>query len=423
MKNPRRVVITGLGVVSPIGTGKDAFWGSLIAGQSGVDWIASFDASAYPCKVAAEVRGFQPSDFMTTRTVRMVGRFSQLALASVRLAVEDANLPNRSVAEGQRVGVCFGTATSGLGDIGEDNHRSFLATGSRLLNPLAMLQFSTHAATSNIARELSISGPSTSIASGCATGLDTVLWGTSQIRRGVLDIAIVGASEAPISEFIFSLFCAGNFLSTWQGSPEQASRPYDFLRSGLVLGEAAATLILENYEHAVARGANIYCEVLGIGSASEGGFAGQIKDIYRQGLEGAMSTAFTDASILPTNVDHINSHGNSTKNDDAAETAAYKSIFGGHAYNISITSIKGAIGQPLAAGGVLQLATSALSIAHQEVPPTLNQQVGDPDCDLDYVPNRSRKSRIRYALAHSHSLGGVVPGTHTAVLLSTPNIG
>src|SRR3990170_8829251 len=270
MKSKRRVVITGLGVVAPNGIGKDAFWENLIAGKSAVDWITSFDTTPYPCKVAAEVRDFDPTDFMSARTARNLSRCTHLAMAASHLAVADAGLKTPLPRRGERAGVCFGTSANGTGDIGENNHRNFLTTGTANLNPLAMLEIPAHAATSHIARALSIIGPSTSIASGCATGLDTVLWGTSEITRGQLDLAIVGASDAPVTEFIFSLFCAGKFLATWQESPRLASRPYDLLRSGLVLAEGSAALVLEDFDHAVARGADIYAEIAGTGNSSEG---------------------------------------------------------------------------------------------------------------------------------------------------------
>jgi 3-oxoacyl-[acyl-carrier-protein] synthase II len=419
-RKSRRVVITGLGVIAPNGIGRQAFWRGLLSGNSAVRPIGAFDPSPYPCKVAAEVRDFEASDFLPPRLYKGLGRFTQFAIASAVMAVEDAGIRPGVTKRGDRVGVCFGTAASGMGDIGERSYKTFMSRGAQRLSPFASLEFSAHAAASHIASILSVSGPSTSITSGCATGLDTVHWGASLIRSGQLDTAIVGASDAPLTEFIFSLFCAGEFLSTWQGPAESASRPYDLHRSGLVLGEGAGALVLEDLDSAQSRGARIYCEIGGVGAASEGGFTGRPRDIYQQGLEHAIADSLTNARLRRFEVDHIHSHGNSTRNDDAAETAAYKSLFGEHAYRLSITSIKGAIGQPLAAGGILQLASLALALFTQQIPPTINRDVPDPECDLDYVPRSSRIARIRCALAHSHSLGGVLPGTHTAVLVLAP---
>lgn len=416
-RNSRRVVITGLGVVAPNGIGKDAFWENLIAGKSATDYISAFDPSPYPCQIAAEVRGFTPADFMSTRTARMLSRFSQFAVAAARLATDDALVDGTLAKARTRAGVCFGTSASGTGDVGEGNYRNFLSTGLSVLDPLAMLEYPAHAATSHVAEALSISGPSTTIASGCATGIDTAMWGVSEIRNGRLDLAVVGAAEAPITEFILGLFSAGNFLATWTGPPHLASRPYDLLRSGLVLGEGAAALILEEREHALARGVPIYGEILGTGSASEGGFDGPSRKMYECTLEQALTSALADAQVSANDIDHINAHGNSTKGDDAAETRAFRHTLAAQAYRIPITSIKGAIGQPLAAGGALQVVAVALSLQAQCVPPTVNQAVPDPECDLDYVPNNARVVRLRNVLVHSHSLGGRVPGSHAAMVI------
>jgi 3-oxoacyl-[acyl-carrier-protein] synthase II len=286
------------------------------------------------------------------------------------------------------------------------------------LDRLAALEFAAHAVTSRAARLFSITGPSTTIASGCTTGLDVIQWGHAQIASRRADMALVGASEAPLSEFIFALFAAGGFLSTWDGPPKAASRPYDLLRAGLVLAEGAGALVLEDLDHAVQRGAQIYAELIGSGGASEGGFTGSRRDIYRQGLEAALRSALADASTEPSEVDYVNAHGNSTQDDDAAETQAYKNIFGTGAFNIPISSIKSAIGQPMSAGGVLQAVATCMAVAHQRVPPTLNLQNPDPECDLDYVPNTARAVRIQTALIHAHSLGGMLPGSHTALLLA-----
>jgi 3-oxoacyl-[acyl-carrier-protein] synthase II len=420
MRASRRVVITGLGVVSPIGIGKDAFWQNLIAGKSGVDYISTFDPP-YPCQIAAEVKTFSPADFMSRRSARQLSRCSQLSLAAAQLAIADSHLQTPFTSPTNRVGVCFGTSANGTPDIGENNHRAFLKLSAAGLSPLAMLELPAHASTSHVAREFCVSGPSTTIASGCASGLDSVLWGTSLLQSGQVDIAIVGAADAPLTQFIFSLFSAGNFLATWEGPPNRASRPYDLLRSGLVLAEGSAALILEDLEHAHARGANIYAEILGTGNASEGGFRGRIADVYCQTLQLAMTKALAAADLLPEQLDHINAHGNSTQTDDAADTAAFKGLLRDHAYRISITSIKGAVGQPLAAAGVLQITAAALSIAFGCVPPTINQELRDPACDLDYVPNKSRQARLRKVLVHSHSLGGVIPGSHSAVVIGHPN--
>jgi len=421
LRRSRRVVITGLGVVAPNGIGKDAFWSALVAGKSGIDYISGFDASPHPCKVAGEIRDFDPLDFMKARMAKRLSRCSQLGVAAAHLAAEDAGLDANMAVFGARAGVCFGTSTAGSGDVGETNHKRFLSDRTAALNPLAMLEFSAHATTSHVVEALTIAGPSTTVASGCATGLDALRWGTSQIQTGHLGIAVVGAVDAPVTEFIFSLFCAGPFLTRWSGEPSKASRPYDLLRSGLVLAEASACIVLEDYDLALARNVRIYGEILGTGSCAEGAFPGKPDEVYRLGLEQVFLAAFSNAGIPLKSLDHINSHGNSTQSDDAAETAVYKKLLGERAYAVPITSIKGAVGQPLAAGGLLQVMSAALSFEREELPPTINYEVPDPLCDLDYVPNISRIARIKIAFVHSHSLGGPVPGSHAAAVLGALN--
>jgi 3-oxoacyl-[acyl-carrier-protein] synthase II len=417
LRRTRRVVITGLGVVAPNGIGKEAFWSSLLAGKSGIDYVNGFDVSRHPCKVAGEIRDFDALDFMNARTAKRLSRCSQLGVAAARLATEDAGLDANMATFGAKAGVYFGTSTAGSGDVGEINHARFLADRTSALNPLAMLEFSAHATTSHVVEALAIGGPSTTVSSGCASGLDALRWATSQIQLGQLGIAVVGAVDAPVTEFIFSLFCAGPFLTKWTGEPSKASRPYDLLRSGLVLSEASAAMILEDYDSASARNARIYGEILGTGSCAEGAFPGKPEELYRRGLEQAFLSSFGDAGISPRTLDYINAHGNSTQSDDAAETAVYKKLLGERVYSVPITSIKGAVGQPLAAGGLLQAVSVALTFEREEIPPTINYETQDPLCDLDYVPNVPRIARIRTAFVHSHSLGGPIPGSHAAAVL------
>jgi 3-oxoacyl-[acyl-carrier-protein] synthase II len=356
----RRVVITGLGVVAPNGIGKDAFWRALLTGKSAIDLITSFDASKYPSRVAGEIRNFRPTDYMPARIANSAGRFTHLAVAASVLAVRDARLPEDLGTMHPRSVLCFGTSAGGIADIGEHNLRRFISAHPFSPDRMAILEFSSHAASSHISRALSLTGSATTLASGCASGLDVVASGCLQIAAGKGDIAIVGASEVPLSEFIFSLFAAGGFLSTWSGPPSASSRPYDRLRSGLVLAEAAGAIVIEELEHAQHRGAPIYAELAGYGCASEGGLNGSRRTVYTQGLALAINAACQAAHIPPSRIDYVNAHGNSTLDDD-------------------------------------------------------------PECDLDYVPKTARSARIRTALVHAHSLGGRVPGTHTALILFHPS--
>jgi 3-oxoacyl-[acyl-carrier-protein] synthase II len=417
MKSRRRVVITGLGVVAPNGIGKDVFWQNLVAGKSAVRRITAFDPSPYPCQVAAEIDGFDPTDYMPARLARSVGRFTQLAVAAAALACRDASL-TQSFSDRYRTALCFGTSAHGTADIGEGSHRRFLSDPPHRLSPTGALEVNAHAPTSHVSQFLRISGPATTIASGCTTGLDAVEWGRLQIESRLCDIALVGATDAPLSDFLFALFAATGFLSRWDGPPASASRPYDRLRSGLVVGEAAAAVVLEELTSAQDRGAPIYAEILGFGTASEGAAIGGHREIYRRGLEAALTAACRHAGCRPFDVDYVNAHGNSTRDDDAAETAAYKSFFQDHAFKMPISSIKSSIGHPLSAGAVLQLVAVTLALRDQFIPPTINLAYPDPECNLDYVPLIARRSRLRTALLHAHSLGGPVPGSHSAMVLS-----
>ena len=418
MRRTRRVVITGLGVVAPNGIGKDAFWQNLIAGKSAVDWITAFDPTPFPCRIAAEVRNFNPTDFISLRHAKLMGRFSQFAVAAARLAFEDSRL-NVTPETAPRIGVCFGTSAQGGGDINERLHEEVAVGGPEAVTASTMLDFTAHAMTAHILSQLNISGQSSSVSSACCTSLDAVNWGLTRIRSGELAAAIVGASEAPLFATTYAGLCAGGFFTKWEGPPRQASRPYDKLRSGFVLGEGSGAVILEDMDDAVDRGATIYAEVLGMGGSAEINQHG-LRDMYKTALIRAILQTLKAAGMSPSELDHINAHGNSTVHDDQSETNAYKELFGPRAYSIPISSIKSMIGQALAAAGMFQVISTCLTIRHRIIPPTINLEYQDPSCDLDYTPNKARTARVRRALLHSHSMGGTIPGTHTAAVLAAP---
>lgn len=410
----RRAVITGLGVIAPNGIGKDAFWANLIAGHSAVDYISAFDPTPYPCKVAAEIRDFHPTDFMPKARAKTMARFSQLAIASAAIATEDAGLRPPDLLS---AALCHGTAAHGLADLGEDAHRRFLSHGWKILDGFVGLEYSGHAATAHVQGALKIGGPVVTLASACCTGIDALAWAADQIRSDQARVAIAGASEAPLSPFLLSLFAAGGYLSTWQGPPAAASRPYDLLRSGFVPAEASASLVLEDLDSALHRGATIYAEVLSHASASESAQPSH-DDGYSAALTRAIRLALDRAGLRAGDLDYICAHGNSIKLEDRAEATAHRNALGSHAYRVPVSSIKSMVGQPFAAAGVLQAVAAALAVHSGLIPPTINHEIPDPDCDLDYVPNHSRFVRIRHALLHSHSLGGHLPGTHSSMILS-----
>src|ERR1700730_17427995 len=406
MRKTRRVVITGLGVVAPNGIGKDAFWDALIAGKSGVDYITAFDPSSYPCHVAGEVKDFRPSDFISTRRVGTMGRFSQFAVAATRMGLEDANLeitPQLSA----KTAVCYGTSVAGGGDIAADAMEILLHKGPDSIDAWSALEYPPHAPSSYLAIEFQIHGPALSVSSNCCTGLDAIEMAAGHLRSGHAAVAVAGACDAPIFPLAFGAFCALGALTKRNDAPKKASRPYERLRDGIVIAEGAATLILEELDFARERGAPIYGEVLGHGSASEA--IGMRKgDLTGRRMASAISDAIRQAGLTPDVIDHVNAHGSSLPDYDICDTNAFKEAFGTHAYRIPISSIKSMIGQPISAAGTLQAAAACLSIRDQLVPPTINQEVPDPACDLDYVPNSSRTVRVRYVVVNGHSFGGSV---------------
>ena len=401
----RRVVITGLGVIAPNGIGKEQFWDSLINGKSAVDFIKAFDASPYPCKVAAEVRGFYPREFVSVRSVKTAARFSQFALAATRLALTDSKLSIGSSLASETA-ICYGTSVSGS-EVAEEASRSLWGPHKSDVKPWAALEYPSHAASSYIAIEFGITGPALSVSSNCCTGIDAIHTAASYIANGKVKVAIAGGSDAPLFPLPFAAFCALGALSARTDEPRKASRPYDLMRDGIVLGEGAATIVLEDLEVALDRGANIYAEVLGHAAASEA------MGMRKGDLEGAimastLAAAVADAHLSPSDIDHINAHGSSLPDYDVCDTNGFKKALGTHAYSIPVTSIKSMIGQPVSAAGAFQIASACLSISNQMVPPTINQEVRDPKCDLDYVPNRARNARVRNVLVNGHSFGGSV---------------
>lgn len=406
MKNSRRVVVTGLGVVAPNGIGKETFWRNLIAGKSAIDYITAFDPTPYPCHVAGEIRDFDPKEFTTSRKAKMMGRFSQFAVAATRLALEDASLKITSDIA-SKTSIFYGTSVSGGGDVAAAALEGIWREGVAGINPWAALEYPSHATSSYVAIEFGINGPALSVSSNCCTGIDAINEGFQNIRDGGSTVALVGGCDAPIFPLAFGAFCALGALSKRNDAPKKASRPYDSLRDGIVMSEGASTLVLEDLEFARARGAHLYAEVLGHASASEA--IGMRKgDLSGKRMASAILNAIHQADLTPEDIDHINAHGSSLPDYDICDTNAFKEAFGEHAYRIPISSIKSMIGQPISAAGTIQAAAACLSIQDQVVPPTINQEVPDPRCDLDYVPNVSRIARVRHAVLNGHSFGGSV---------------
>jgi len=411
----RQPVITGLGIVSPIGVGVDKFWAAAQAGKSGIRTPTLFDSSKLPldCRIAGEVLEFDPLDWMPARVARVAGRFSQFAVAAAKMARIDSGIDTTDIPP-ERLKVAIGTSLNGETDVAQSNFLSFERGGDVL--PWAALEYPGHAATSHIAIEAKALGQTTTFATACAAGLDAIGWAAEEVRRGNADAALAGATEAPLSRFIITVFHSVGVLSQWQGPPEEASRPFDLLRSGLVLAEGAAVVSIESEEDARARGVPIYARILSISSSNEGAHLRKV-DETGEAVSRSLEAALERANLSASSVDFICAHGNSMQDYDAAETAGIKRVFGRHAWNIPVSSTKSMCGQALAASSAMQVVVSCLALKNQIVPPTINQQAPDPRCDLDYVPNAACTARVRTVLIHAHSLGG----SHVAMILGAPD--
>ena len=414
IKKSRRVVITGLGVVAPNGIGKETFWQNLVAGKSAIDYVTAFDASPYPCQVAGEVRDFDPKAFMHVRRTKHRGRFSQFAVAAAKLALNDASI-NLGLEPPRRVLACLGNSMNGSGDVYETARVGFDREGIKGIPMMSGIEFAAHAPVSHVSSELGIRGQGMTIASACATGLDAIQWATDRIRNDEADVVFAGSTEAPISEFCFATLCALGALSKFDDPPLKASRPYDRRRDGLVLGEGAGICVLEDLEHAIDRGAHIYAEVLGFGSGNEGGFGNKM-DAAELALAEAISVALEASGRKPRDVDYINTHGNSLPDYDLIETRAIHHVFRNAAYSVPASSIKSMIGHAMGAASAFQTIASCLALEYSLIPPTINYEVPDPECDLDYVPNAARTSRLRTVLLNAHAMGG----THSVLVLGKP---
>ncbi|MGQ9645268.1 MAG: beta-ketoacyl-[acyl-carrier-protein] synthase family protein [Thermodesulfobacteriota bacterium] len=399
----RRVVITGMGVVAPNGIGIDNFWDSLVHGRSAIRKITHFDASTYPSQIAAEVRDFDPTDYMDPKTAKRLGRFAQFALAAAKMGVEDSEI-DFSREDPYKIGVYVGTAIGGV-DFIETQHTIFLEKGLKRVSPFTVISSSTHSASGIIACEYNLRGPNTTIASGCNSGLDAAYLAYNAIRLGDTDVMVLGAGEAPITPYIYGAFCSSGNLSRENSEPKRALKPFDLNADGLVLGEGGATLILEEFQHALDRQAKIYGEVLGYSSANEA------FDLFGVSTNnGSMVYNFKrvleNSHIDKKEIDYINAHGNGILSYDIDETDAIKEVFGELAYNIPVTSIKPVTGHSIATTAIWQIITCILAMENGIIPPTINLQNPSPECDLNYVPNHFLEREVHTALVNAHGFGG-----------------
>lgn len=410
----REAVITGLGVVSPLGVGVTRFWKNLQQGRSAISQLTSFDTSsvAPECRFGAEVLGFKPGDWMEPRAARSSGRFSQFAVAATRMAVDDSGVGFAGV-PAHRISVSFGTSMNGLADILLPQLQNHFA--GETAAPWTAREYPGHAATAHAARAAGAEGGWATISTACAAGLDAIAWAAERIRLGAASIVIAGGTETPLSPLTLEGFRLFGLLSQWEGNPAEASRPFDKFRSGLVVGEGAAAVVLEEEASARARGAHIYARVAAFASAAESLSTNKV-EMSGASLARCIKQTLRDADRPVESLDYISAHGNSIPSHDIAETAGIKLALGTHAYSVPISSIKSMCGQAFAASSSMQVVASCLSLRDGILPPTINLVAPDPFCDLDYVPNTSRTARVRSVLVHARSIGG----SHTTMLLEAP---
>jgi 3-oxoacyl-[acyl-carrier-protein] synthase II len=399
----RRVVITGMGVIACNGIGLENFWNSLIQGQSGIGKITHFDASSYSSQVAGEVKGFDPLEYMNPKSVRRMDRFCQFAVACTRMALEDANI-EITEKNSDRIGIALGSALAGF-PAAEAQYSVFMEKGLKRVDSLLAIKPFSGGATGQISIEFGLKGHSNTIGGGCSAGTDSVGYAFYAIKNELADIMITGGSEAPISPLTFGAFCLIGALSRRNGDPERASRPFDKQRDGFVMSEGAAVLILENLESALERGTPIYAEILSYGTTNDAFHMVQPLPEGGQAKK-AIQLALRYANVDPSEIDYINAHGSSTPLNDKIETKIIKEVFGEHAYKIPISAIKSMTGHSLGGAGSIELVASALTIKNQFIPPTINYQFPDPECDLDYVPNKGRNAFINTVLSTSYGFGG-----------------
>jgi 3-oxoacyl-[acyl-carrier-protein] synthase II len=399
----RRVVVTGVGVIAPNGIGIDSFWDSLIHGRSGVRKITHFDASSYSSKIAGEVHDFDPLNYMDPKSARRMDRFAQFAAACTRMAMDDANLAV-SDRTSERTGIALGSALGGIPSA-EEQHSIFIEKGLKRVDPLLAIKIFPGGALGQVSVEFGIRGHSNTISSACAAGADSVGYAFSTIRNDLADVMITGGAEAPIVPLTFGAFCLISALSTRNAEPTKASRPFDKERDGFVMGEGAGILILESLDHAIKRDAHIYAEMLSYATTNDAYHMAQPLPTGDQARK-SMELALQAAKVDPTEIDYINAHGSSTVLNDKTETKIIKQIFGENSYKIPISSNKSMIGHALGAAGSIELIASVLTIKHQFIPPTINYEFPDPECDLDYVPNKARNTTVTTVLKNAFGFGG-----------------
>lgn len=399
----KRVVITGLGCVTPVGTGKDEFWTNIKNGICGINKITRFDSSSFQTQIAGEVKDFNPEDYMNKKESKRMDRFTHFAIASAYLAVKDANL-DIDLLDREKVGVIIGSGIGGVETI-EEQHKILLEKGNKRVSPFFVPMMISNMAAGQVSIVLGAKGPNTNVSTACASGSHAIGDAFKIVQRGDATIMVAGGSEAGITPLSFAGFCNMKAMSTRNDSPENASRPFDKDRDGFVMGEGAGIVILEELEHALKRGAKIYAEVVGYGLTADAHHMTTPAE-NGEGASRAINMAINDGNIPLSEVDYINAHGTSTYYNDKFETMAIKDVFKEHSYDLCVSSTKSMTGHLLGAAGAIEAIVCAMSIYDGYVPPTINVENVDEELDLDYVTNKGREKNVRYALSNSLGFGG-----------------
>jgi 3-oxoacyl-[acyl-carrier-protein] synthase II len=398
-----RVVVTGIGLVTPVGSDSKTTWNSLLEGKSGIDYISLFDAEGFESRIAAEVNDFDGEGILGRKEARRLDRFSQFACVAALEALEDAGI-DMATEDADRVGVLIGSGVGGIMTISEQ-HKVLLNRGPKRVSPFLVPMMLGDMASGQVSMMIGAKGPNFSTVSACATGTDSIGEALEMIRRGRADVVIAGGTEAAVCEIGVAGFNACMALSTRNDDPQAASRPFDTGRDGFVLGEGAGVIVLESLEHAEKRGANVLAEMAGYGASSDAHHVTQPHP-EGEGAARAMKWAIEDAGLVPENVDYVNAHGTSTPLNDKFETIALKRMYGDHAYNLAISSTKSMTGHLLGAAGGIEAAFSVLTVKEGIIPPTINVDDQDPECDLNYVPNKAVEQKVDVAMSNSLGFGG-----------------
>ena len=400
----RRVAITGIGAITPIGMGRDALWTGIRAERSAVRSLTRFDPSPFRSRNAAEVDDFHPADHLDAKRARRLDRFGQFSVAAARMALEDSGV-RLEAEDRERIGAMMGTALGGVG-YAEEQFRRYLTHGLRAVDATLALAVFGGAASCNIAIEFGVSGPNSTNAMSCASGTMAIGEAFRQIRHGYADLMLAGGAEAPLAPLCFGAFSLIRAMSTRNDDPARSSRPFDKDRDGFVMGEGAVVLALEAWDRAVARGARIFAEVCGYGTTND---ARHMTAPLPTGAQAAraMRLALADAHVAPREIGYINAHGSSTPLNDLSETLAIQQVFDGHAHRIPVSGTKGYYGHALGASGAIETAICAMAFGEEWIPPTVNLDAPDTACDLDHVPRNGRRARVEYALTNSFGFGGI----------------